>query len=389
MKLHICTLVWNDSYIDLFIKYALPALMSQRNLHALSKYIDTEFHVITRKEDLKRLRSEPLLDYVGKHVIPLTIQAVENINFTLPACAVQHWIKGPIVASIGHMQDAILFISPDTVWSDGYLEYFGQALKAGKSAIYTSSFRVTTETVIHDLPKGGLPNHYVPRLLLKHMHPIVGASVYNGQQCVVHPEYLVWPVQNEGINIYHLVRDLGCHLPHRLVWTDKDLLAESNDTSLFDVNPYLGLSCTPITAMLNWLHTAKPHSVKRHAMFMANYPQTFYSLFDPIRLSLMLHPSHGKWAQAEHDARAYFHAVRDFRHSILNGSIPFQRQEQLAQSYGSSLDANDVDICIKALEWVPYVIDGRFRQATLDLLKRVDNDRNRSHRRTQGLRPTG
>lgn len=388
MKLRICTIVWNEPYIRLFSEYCIPALLSRNNLPALAKLLDCEYHVITRKEDLQRLKTSLLVKLIGD-VMPLFFHAVENINFNAPACTVQTWIKAPVVATIAQMQDAMLFISPDAIWADGYMEYFGPALLSGKIAVYTNSFRVTTETLTSDIKPGPLLNNDVPRLLLKHMHPIVGASVYNGQQCVLHPEYLVWPVANEGINIHHLARDLGCYLPHRLLWTDRDLLSESNDTDLFDVNPYLGLSCTPITAMINWLHAAQPHSVKRHAMFMANYPQTFFSLFDPVRLSLMLHPSHGKWAQAEHDARAYFRAVRDFRHSILTGDIPFQRQEQLAQSYGSKLDDDDIGVCLKALEWVEHVIDGRFHQATSDLLKKVCYDRHRSNRRTQGLRSTG
>lgn len=380
MKLWVNTLVWGQNYTHNFLDYVLPSLLAPKNLPALVQHVEAEYRIYTREENLEELLDSSIVAKLHS-VVPTTIHVLDKgFPFSQHGAGVQAAIKPRVVDFVQERRGAIIFCSPDEIWANGSFDYIGQSLAAGNLSIMTPGYRISAETVFNDLPVDhqelslSIEPLALQRLLLKHMHPHVGASHYEGLRCPAHSEYIAWPVADEGVLFYHLIHSQdspSVYVPHELKVSYKGTLAGDNGEFKYDLAPADRVLCASLTSinwMVNWLHDGQPHDPLTHAKFIYWYHETDFDLMHPVRIQATDKITPELWEQEEKIAQQYFDVVRHYRNEMIAGNINAGRPPYSPSSCGSSLTPEDIKVSQEVLQWTMPVIAGRFSQSTLDYL---------------------
>jgi hypothetical protein len=378
MKLLIATVVWGEEYVGNFLKYALPSFLASGNLPELVKHVDAEYQIFTTEEDAPRFQSFAFSTLA--RTLPTSLQFFSrDIPYrpTLPPREVEYQVKKPIIDVVRARQEALMFLAPDMVWANGSLGYAGEMLAAGKVATFLPNFKVTTETLVRDLSYDDaglidLSPSTVQKFVIKHMHPIVGSMHVRGPRAPAHHDYVIWPVGNEGIMFYYLVRGPDCYLPHLTDFTPFWSVGTSVSQELVESSPThraIGLSMTPIAHMMNFLHMGRPHNAMMHGQFMHRHQASMAGLLCPTVVSLVQPRDGHLWDREIDSARSYFTNVLVCRDAVISGRVSAEPPPYLPASYATQLEPGDIHVCNEVLQWTKYIIDGRFAQATLEYLR--------------------
>jgi hypothetical protein len=379
MNLNIAVMVWGDDYVANFVNWALPSLLSPLNLPELADSgLECRFNILTHAREAQQIvASDAYKRLTG--VLPTAIFELPPWDYSGPACASQNFVQHKVLEEVGKSQSAVLFCSPDVIWADGSIGYVGQSLKAGHTAIFLPTYRVTDETIKYDqdlenCKRDGfsLSPLLAGQLLMRHAHPLLGAFHYNSLNCPPHIEYVTWPVGDEGVMMYHLVRGPDCYLPHLVDWTSQELISERNRPEHIDPvqDSYvaLGLSLSPLTQCSNWILGGRPASTKIFGQFMARHHASLYGLLQPVRVPCVDHPDEDLWEIEERIASDFMNDVLGCRDAVFRNEIQPEPPQNVPQSYGAKLSAAECALYDDLLKWVPGDC------ATRRLLQRVAGD---------------
>jgi hypothetical protein len=380
MVLNIVVIVWGETYIDRFVHWALPSLLALGNLPALigMEGLDCRFLIYAHLHEAKTIReSESYQRLVG--LLPTQICPLPTWDYSGPACGAQNYVQRHVVDWIRSNQEAVLFCSPDVIWTDNSLGYVGQSLKAGRTAIFLPTYRVTDETVRYDEELAArksydlsLPSLLAGKLLLQHAHPLLGAFHYLSAYCPLHIEYVTWPVADEGLMMVHLVRGPDCFIPHLLDRTGQELISDNNEPQCIDPVQHskdaLGLSLTPISQCANWIIHSQPATSKKFGQFMARHHASLYGLLNPVMVVATEKPNLEFWAIEHGYATEFFDGVLKHRDAVLRGEMEHESYLNMPQSYGTKFSPDDCRLYQRLLKWAPPDC------ATVRLLERMAGD---------------
>ena len=203
MKFHFVTVVWGDSFTDLFLKVVLPSLLSPGNLGSFRHKSGSVYKIYTTPEDAKRIKESPVFLKLSE-IMPTEIILIDD------DVDLRNYWEYYYTAINTAVNDHAAFVMqpPDVVRADGTLVNLQKIAATGKKAVVHGIFRVTKETFVpaflehfyseDDFTASASPRELV-KLALEHLHSQTKSSFWDSAKFTPWPCYLFWSVNREGI----------------------------------------------------------------------------------------------------------------------------------------------------------------------------------------------
>lgn len=220
MLFHVITNVWGERHTALFLRMALPNLLSPGNLPALAGGHNVRYRIYTTPADRACIEaSEP-----GKELARLMpLEFVTPLGEVAPDPFYHvHWFHRAAAEAKRHGAVAV-FVAPDALWSDGTFKRCGEVMELGFKAISIPFLQVVAETCVPEALErfGGqadgsirIPAEGLYELGRCHLHPLTALAMPNSPHGRPGLD-MHWPVQGEGILSRYIVRELFALDPRR------------------------------------------------------------------------------------------------------------------------------------------------------------------------------
>jgi len=220
MRFHIITIVWGVRHAQLFLDLTLPNVLSDRNLPQLAREHEVTYRFFTTPETRDLIAQSD----AGKRLTEICdVEFLTPLGNDLPDVSWHvHWFHRS--AAEGKVRGAaVMFIPPDTLWTDGSLSRMGMLLASGKTGVACPFVLVTSETCIDEARTRFLDQEThsltIPwtemwSLAGRHLHPLHALAIPGGPHA--RPAFeLHFPVQTAGMISCYAVRELVAFDPAR------------------------------------------------------------------------------------------------------------------------------------------------------------------------------
>jgi hypothetical protein len=324
--------MWGNWHVGVFLDANLPTMLAPGNLPALDAKVEFEYLVYTTPEDARRMAQHPAF---------LRLQRLSTVRVELfrpettsNPIGLHHEVWGKAIQRARELSSFILLMPPDVLWADGSFGKLGDALSAGKRAIFMTYPRVVSETLLPAMLDRftrsedqsitvSAPN--MMSLALTHIHPLMAAYMRSGSHFPVHPEMVIWPVEGDGFLLRLMARELFCFEPGRYELNPQSLLARlppEEEVHVFqDSREFLGLSLTPLWKDMEWYLRRR----RVEPLFVGRWWITYDSPFNDYLSNKNLRFWTGKadeaqWRRLERQADAlltHFRLAREFVRVLL------------------------------------------------------------------------
>lgn len=207
MRYHIITAVWGELYTNIFLDLCVPNQLSPANLPALAGLADVTYKIYATSSELNRISHDPGIQKISS-LTRVEILAIDHFfrqdlypaSLDLHQMSMIHRISA---ASAMRENSAMVFLSPDSLWSDGFLTKLHEAALRGKRMVMAFAPRTVMEEVAPDIksrinPKDGclsLSNRVLAGIGLKHMHPLIKACYADSDIFPESPVLTIWKAQ--------------------------------------------------------------------------------------------------------------------------------------------------------------------------------------------------
>jgi hypothetical protein len=215
LRFHFITAVWGEAYTELFLRLVLPNQLSAGNLGFFrDKPGSATFKVYTTQRDAERIRASPAYARLAEAVTP-DISLVEDIDLSGKYSALTQCHRRAI-ASADAVGAALVFLSPDLIWSDGTFRRLWQLAHTGTRVVMVGSIRVAKETFVPEylarhlspaVGMAGVGSRPLVALALKHLHPLSQSLFWDSDRFdSIGPSHLYWRVGSDGmlVRAFHL-----------------------------------------------------------------------------------------------------------------------------------------------------------------------------------------
>jgi len=217
MHFHIVTSVWGEKFVKSFLEMTLPNLLSSNNLPAMSKIGQVRYRIFTNSAGREQIECHPLYDQIEKFGI---IEIL--VPFGSREIGVQwhvNWFHR--AAAEAKLADAcVVFVPPDTLWSDGSFKIIATQLERGVVGIACPFIQVNYDSLLPALNEFITDNtlevgiQQMVGLALKHIHPLqilgMPESPHTRPAIEMH-----WPVDRSKMISRYAVRELVAFDPNR------------------------------------------------------------------------------------------------------------------------------------------------------------------------------
>ncbi len=214
MNFHFVTGVWGDSYADLFLNVALPNHISSGNLGTFHGRDGSVYKIYTTSKDAERIKNSPVFSKLAG-IMSAEIVLIDDVNVEIKHSAQMECHRRAIRAA--DRDGAILvFLSPDSIWSDGTFANLARLAAAGKRAVMVAGIRLVKETFVPVFLEGyyskadltaSISSRELVKLALDHLHPITKSLFWGSREFNPGwPSHLYWQVNKEGLlaRCFHL-----------------------------------------------------------------------------------------------------------------------------------------------------------------------------------------
>lgn len=375
MSFHIKTLVYNDLYVDCFLNYSFPSMLSANNLPLITKIANVEHHIYTWTQDETDRISYALSKYSS--LLPIKVQITPYPRPEDQNLFWEHFIN--------NNPAPLLFSHGDSVWSDGSLSYIVNSLINGNVAICPSVIPVTLETISQDfniIKKNDtltLSPILAQRLVIRHLSPFSGCFNHKSPLCFDWPDCFFVPVGTEGILMYPIAQGFRAIIPRSFPITATHYVEGSYNTykvdTIRDGNCCIGMNLQALQGHLKspemnnsiarLLQLLKTRGIPFNAQNMASFIKhprwinalefNIESLKRPFHISLVNNPTKELWDSIE----------KEIRETIIKEIIDYSWRDMAKFPPTSISDQQLQD----TLKWLQPVINGRFPQSSLEYLK--------------------
>ena len=215
MNIHIVIPVWGGHYLDLLEEVCLPTLLAPGNIPALQLNHHCRVRILTKKEDVARLKDSDIFCSVQKvcqaEIIDSSFSTGGKMKYAEMNACVSHAYD-----TAEEEQAAIVFGLADFVWSDGMLATAIAHLAEGKRAVLAPCFRVISDKFRSDFaikinPEQrmgaiSIPPRSLASLAMDNIHPYSATSFWGEPTFHDWPFLIHWAVKGEGMMIrgFHL-----------------------------------------------------------------------------------------------------------------------------------------------------------------------------------------
>jgi len=212
------TILWGDRYREVFVKYALPSLLSEKNIPSL--YGDLVYHVYADQNDYDYIKKTDVFCQLSKHCKVERKESVRDSNKSIKSSL--RW---------SDLNDAVwVCLPPDAIFSDGSLQLALDKIHGGYRAVIIPVGAVRVN-------EGELPDSIrndekdMVGILNKHLHKETKRHFVDSGQFFDKPIQYLKNV-NEGIKVKSyfyqpFVLDCKSHV-YSFSNVEKDILIDSN-----------------------------------------------------------------------------------------------------------------------------------------------------------------
>lgn len=257
------TVLWGDWHRNIFLDVNLPTMLSTGNLPVLTAGIDCEYLLHTTAKDAIDIKRSPAFARL-QSLLPVSLKLFTPSK-TQNAISLHHDIWRQAIDYARERSAFVLLMPPDVAWADGSFARLYGAIEAGKGAIFMTYPRVVSETIVPAVLEryqrdAGAALTIAPQemmaLAITHIHPLMAAYDRAAGHFSIHPEMILWPVEDDGFLLRLLARELFCFEPGRYRLNAQSLLAQTvpdDEIHVFrDSREFLGISFTPLWKDMEW-----------------------------------------------------------------------------------------------------------------------------------------
>ena len=216
MRVLYSSAVWNGEYVNRFLGYGLPNLLSDGNLGGLANASRDKFLLITSRRDKGLFLASPvfgkLRDTLETEILFMEdftdIRSHHDKYSTMSACQIEAIRRSSDF-------DAIVLGYADFIWSEGSLKNALARIEAGHDGVFCPGLPVAERAFCQalrdhpDLWRGDtltVPSRMLVELSLRHLHSLALANNWNRPVLSKSPAYQIWDVPGQGIAMrwFHL-----------------------------------------------------------------------------------------------------------------------------------------------------------------------------------------
>lgn len=243
LSFDLISIVWGESYLDIFLDILIPNYLSKNNIPSCSKLFHLISFIYTTSSGKEKILQHP--SYLQlKKLIPVEILPVidENSIKTANKYSVKGYCQSLAIKHAISRKTALLLLNPDSLISDGGLLRCCSLIGEGKKAVLVAELaRTEIEAVVPDLQKNyfdaakhclTLPNRDLVELGIQNLHAIGRILFWERTPFTQWPSALYWTAGERGLlaKFFHLhplaidLREIHKSLPDILMPDDGGLL---------------------------------------------------------------------------------------------------------------------------------------------------------------------
>jgi hypothetical protein len=140
--------VWGLEYVDRFIETGLPSQLAPGNLPSLPAQ-QCLYQIFTRTNDLPRLQGAKSFQRL-QSLVTVVVTVIDEMDLSQPYNAMTACYEQGIRAGRG-VDTAFVFLTPDSIWSDGTFATMDRLQRAGKRAVVVTGLRMREELAVDAL----------------------------------------------------------------------------------------------------------------------------------------------------------------------------------------------------------------------------------------------
>lgn len=197
-----------------YLSSVLPAQLSKGNLPALAA-LGARYRIFSTAADIAHIRQQPCF-LALQDCLPVDLVRIDDLDLTDKYQAMRT-IQGRQILDAAADDAALVFLPPDTIYSNGAFLPVVEALRGGKRALMVHELRVDAEAVAAELTgntagEDTLSARKLATIALNHLHPQVRFLMEGEEDLLAAPGHLYWRTGAKDL----LVRSF--HLHPLLVW---------------------------------------------------------------------------------------------------------------------------------------------------------------------------
>ena len=202
---------WGKEHRDSFVDLSLASLLSENNIPLLENNGDNRFLICTTQEDWDALQDEKIFKLLKMYITPELIDLPESAVDLLKMHKMSSGHK-LLTERAFQARACMLYTTPDTIFTDGYIQRAQELAKAGKKLVLTPVVRFEQEGVIEDLSRQGylekgetfcLSKRNAVAIGLRNKHPEFTTSEWTSPCMRTFPVYSWWQVPKQDAIVMH------------------------------------------------------------------------------------------------------------------------------------------------------------------------------------------
>jgi hypothetical protein len=257
--------VWGQSYVQQFLQFGLPSMLSPGNLPAVAAALPCQLVVLTSSEDQASIANSPLMDRVRAAGCDVQMRLLDHlITHTNQSTTITLACTEAVLAAGEEMLETCFFLTTsDYIYATGSLKSVTDRMLSGASAVLVGNFQVAQETALPSLRRimewsgqaPALPPRELMGWALSHLHPSTVANTVNVPfNHNAHTNRLFWLVDATTVLGRFYLRHPICVRPETaefLIGSSLDysyipeLCPSGNVTSITDSDEYLVVEMQP------------------------------------------------------------------------------------------------------------------------------------------------
>lgn len=231
-KLLIVTVAWGDWHVAALTDFALPSLLSPRNLPFLAMACDLELLIVTRPEEQSRIETSDAVRAARRLMLVHIHPSLPAMDHSFNVFEFHHLVWNFARERAKQVNGYVFNLPPDTIYADGAGVVWSECIAQGRASIWWVSPRVLDSImpVLREqylTPDGMLtvsPREMVG-LSLEYLHPLAKAFFADSDHFLeAHPEIIVWPVADEGLLLRGFIGEGRLFDPNRVEFTAQHVM---------------------------------------------------------------------------------------------------------------------------------------------------------------------
>jgi hypothetical protein len=196
--------LWGKKFVSRFLDYGLPTQLAPGNLPALPAG-RCVYHIFTPSGDAEQFRNALSFQHLQR-LMPTTLETIDDVYLGHSYAAMTECHNRGLAHGRGE-DCAFVFLSPDSLWSDGSFRHMHQLTVTGKRAVLLAAPRLVAEEVLPTLPASSpddgsirLSGRQLSDLMMRHLHPASRADTWVGVEgSHITGGYFQFEVEKEGL----------------------------------------------------------------------------------------------------------------------------------------------------------------------------------------------